>query len=167
MTLLVFDFCCFESCLFSFSNTDVFFHRITWTFSWAAGEEIGRTLMNTGTVYYCAENLLLRVNAPRWPWAHGWANIPPLTSPREDAKDERRTSKQRKRRFPRPSVWHSQSPPATVVIELREAVCACRYSGEESDSEKSVGVSWQESCCSTTLRLIPVAQLHLAIRWPC
>lgn len=137
-----------------------------WTVPWAAGEEIGRTLRNTRTVYYCAEKLRVRVNALQWPWAHGRANIPLLSSPREDAKDEQRTSNECKRRFPRPSVWHSQPPPATVIIERREAVCACRYSGEESGSEKSVGVSWPESCCSTTLHLIPVAQLHLEVCWP-
>lgn len=153
-------------------NMDIFL-KILWTFSQPAGNKTGRTLRNRGTVYYCA---LLRGcvqgltccddPGPMAEWTFCsrtalWAGHRLAFSP-EDTKDDRRMGKQRKRHSPPWSFWHSQSPPTTVIIGQREAVCAFRYSGEECDSGKSVGVSWQESCCSTTLHLIPVAQLHLA-----
>lgn len=102
LTFLVFGFCCFESSLFPLSNCDVFFlHRITWIFSWAAGEELGRTLRNTVTVYYCAEKLRLRGGALK----------------EERKKNERTTSK---KLFSRPSAWQTPSPPTTVVIEKKK-----------------------------------------------
>lgn len=139
----------------------------------AEGKKITRTLRNTGRVYYCAlvrRFIRGRPDGPgptaEWTFCR-WTLLCRLAISHENAKDERRASKQRKRCFPPWSFWHPQSPPATVVIEQREAASASRYSGEECENEKSVGVSWQGSCCSTILNLIPVARLHLAIRWPC